>query len=495
MQLRIVDETGAPLPSGTTGNIEVWSDYLFSGYRNDPEETERSFTPDGWLRTGDVGFVDGGALTITGRLKATIIVNARKYSLESIEAPLRGMEGILRSQAVAAAVRDEGSTTDELAVFFVPRDETRVEELCRRILQQVGQGSGIPVKHFVPVGEADIPLTATGKIQRDELVRLYQSGVLQPHVLSRSGELSGDRRLTEPERWLTELWKKTLRLSFTPSLDDSFFALGGDSLASATLIFAVEDHFSCELPLEHFFRRPTIATLCYLILARSSSTSKPSARRADHGYRLLHKLQSYVGSWPADRMFADSLVVGVNRSGRRTPIFWVFQESKEFLQLGKHLGPDQPLYGMRSCVDIVEDYSTEVIETVCNRYLWEILPLPVKAPFFLGGNCQAGIFALALARRLRQIGRTPLLLILMEWSYSYGRYTEPTLLLYGDRSHTADIYQNTQLRLPNWREDFPNRTVAAIPGGHGEFFTDESVAPLVGVIREQISAYNDVNLP
>ena len=74
------------------------------------------------------------------------------------------------------------------------------------------------------------------------------------------------------------------------------------------------------------------------------------------------------------------------------------------------------------------------IETVCNRYLWEILALPVKTPFFVGGNCQGGILALALARRLKQIGRSPSLLILMEWTYSYGRYTQPTLLLYGDQS-------------------------------------------------------------
>jgi acyl-CoA synthetase (AMP-forming)/AMP-acid ligase II/acyl carrier protein len=490
MRLRIVDDAGAPLPSGKTGTIEVWSDNLFSGYRKDPEETERSFTPDGWLRTGDVGFVNGGELTITGRLKATIIVNARKYSLESIEAPLRGMEGISRSLAVAAAVRDEGSPTDELVVFFVPRDATMVEELCRRILQEVGERWGIPVKHFVPVGEADIPLTPTGKIRREELVHRYQSGILRRHVPSRSGESSADRPLSEPERWLADLWQRTLGLSFTPSREDSFFALGGDSLASSALIFAVEDRFACELPLEDFFLRPTIATLHDLIQDRSAASQSPR-RSADHGYHLLHKLQSYVGSWPGERMFADSLMVGLNRDGRRPPIFWVFQESKEFLQLGKHLGPDQPLYGMRSCVGIVsmKDHSADVIETVCNRYLWEILALPVQdVPFFLGGNCQAGIFALALARRLKQIRRTPSLLILAEWNYSYGRYAEPTLLLYGDRSRTAEIYQQRRPGPPNWQEDFPDRTVAAIPGGHGEFFTDENVGGLVEAIRKKIGA-------
>lgn len=143
---------------------------------------------------------------------------------------------------------------------------------------------------------------------------------------------------------------------------------------------------------------------------------------------------------------------------------------------------------MRSCVGIVgvKDYSTDVLETVCNRYLWEILALSVQAPFFAGGNCQGGIFALALARRLKQIGRTPSLLILMEWTYSYGRYTEPSLLLYGGQSHTAEIYLTAGRRTPNWREDFPERTVASIPGAHGQFFKDENIAGLAEVIRRHV---------
>lgn len=342
--IRIVDDEGMPLPLGTSGNIEVFSDQqLFSGYRSDPEQTDQSFTQDGWFKTGDIGLVEEGALTIVGRQKATIIVNARKFSLELIEAPLRPMEDIRRSLAAAAAVRSEGSSTDELAVFFVPRDDekTELDGLCRSILREIGQHFGIPVKHFVPVREADFPLTANGKIRRDELVRLYQSGILAPHVLARSDGSSAARALTDTERWLMELWQKVLKLEYLPWLDDDLFELGGDSLASAELIFAVEEKFSCELPVEAFFRRPTIATLGNLIEQHETAAqSKSPARSADGGYRLLHKLQSYTGSWPGERLFADSLVVGLNRGGRRTPIFWVFQDRDEFLQLAKHLGPD-----------------------------------------------------------------------------------------------------------------------------------------------------------
>ena len=68
---------------GTAGNIEVRSDtQLFAGYKNAPELNAQSFTPDGWFKTGDVGRVENDALTIVGRQKATIIVNAKKNSAE-----------------------------------------------------------------------------------------------------------------------------------------------------------------------------------------------------------------------------------------------------------------------------------------------------------------------------------------------------------------------------------------------------------------------------
>ena len=98
--LRAVDDAGNALPAGTPGNIEVWSDTkLFSGYRNDVELTQASFTADGWFKTGDVGIAAPGGLTITGRQKAMIIVNARNIALESIEAPARQLDGIWGSNS------------------------------------------------------------------------------------------------------------------------------------------------------------------------------------------------------------------------------------------------------------------------------------------------------------------------------------------------------------------------------------------------------------
>lgn len=270
--LRIVDERGSPLPSGAAGNIEIWSaEKLFSGYHNDPELTREAFTADGWFRTGDIGITAEGSLRITGRQKATIIVNSKNISLEWIEAPLRQLDGIYRSLVAAAPIRGADSATDELAVFFVPRLEGLeggLDGLCRRILRAVAQHSGVPVKHLVPLRETDFPLTPTGKVRRNDLVQFYQSGILQAHSPTRLTSVAVEAEATASQAWLVELWKGVLKLNHSPSLDDNFFDLGGDSLASVQLISAAEEKFSCDLPIEAFFERPTIANMHVLLTRR-----------------------------------------------------------------------------------------------------------------------------------------------------------------------------------------------------------------------------------
>jgi acyl carrier protein len=285
------------------------------------------------------------------------------------------------------------------------------------------------------------------------------------------------------------LWRTVLKLDREPSLKDNFFDLGGDSFASAELIAAVEEKFCCSLPIEAFFERPTIANMDLLLKERAAG-SAPAASPSG-GERLLRKLQSYTASWKGKRLFKDSLAVGFNTGGRLTPVVWVLQDFTEASQLAKHLGPDQPLYAMRSCVAIVapKDYSAEIIETVCNRYLWEILALPLGPEFILGGTCQGGILALSLARRLNQIERRPLFLALLEWSYSYGVYGEPTLLVYGEQSYTAELYRRPGGREPDWQRDFSQGMVAAIPGIHGEIaWKDNSVAALATILKERCAA-------
>ena len=311
--------------------------------------------------------------------------------------------------------------------------------------------------------------------------------MLAPHELSSAGNANVEHRITETQSWLIELWRRVLKLDRDPSLHENFFELGGDSLASAELIFAAEERFSCDLPLEAFFVQPTIATMDALLTqhtTRSPSYFLPPRPEARADSCISCRASS--GSWRGKRRVSRQPGHRIHTDGYRVPIFWILQDHGGAALLAKYLGPDQPLYAMRSCLGIInaKDYTAEVLETVCNRYLWEMFALQVGPTLVLGGTCQGGILALSIARRLKQIGQAPALLALLEWSYSYGSYSEPTLLVYGEESYTAQIYQRAETSRMNWREDFPRSVAVPIPGKHGELEgNDESVACLTKISK------------
>lgn len=78
MQMRIVRKDGSKVHQGEIGELQVSGPVLFPGYFNNQEETKKSYTEDGWFRTGDKGTIDtNGRLCLTGREKDLVIVNGQ----------------------------------------------------------------------------------------------------------------------------------------------------------------------------------------------------------------------------------------------------------------------------------------------------------------------------------------------------------------------------------------------------------------------------------
>lgn len=486
--VRIVGDRGEVVADGAIGEIEVLSPArMFDAYLGEPAATEASFTADGWFRTGDRGAIVDGEITIVGRQKAIIIVNGRNVALDAIETPLRTLPGIERAKVAAVPVRRPAARTDELAVFFVPAadDPEALRVLAGAILQATARATGVGVRHLVPLAAADFPLTATGKVRRDALAQGYLAGRWDRYVVPPTA--SATSAADGVETRLAAIWQAALGLGGLPGPQDDFFALGGDSLASSDIVFAVEESFGCVLPLTEFFATPTLAAMARIVdglTGRKRPATDPPAAGA-----LLHRIQAFTASWRGARRFPDALVIGANTTGSAPPLFWVFQNRSEFEELALCLGPDRPLYGMRSLAGVARmgDHAEEMLDTLANRYLWEILAIAPSGPIVLAGNCAGALLALHLARRLEQVGRAPALLVLLEWSFDRGRYDAPTLLLYGSDSVTAAIFAEPQTRGPDWRRDFPDRTVVAIPGTHGQFFTAANLPPLANALIEATS--------
>jgi long-chain acyl-CoA synthetase len=169
---RIVDPaTGAPVPTGQDGEVQIQGPNVMRGYYRLPEATAEAFTPDGFFRTGDMGRLDDdGHLYITGRIKEMLIIGGENVFPREIEEALNQHPSVQAS----AVIGKRDPMRGELPVAFVEVregqtfDETALKQWCRQRL------AGYKVPDEVRLVEA-LPRNPTGKIMRRDLKALLQS--------------------------------------------------------------------------------------------------------------------------------------------------------------------------------------------------------------------------------------------------------------------------------------------------------------------------------
>lgn len=177
-------------PAGTEGEIVVKSPGVMQGYYNNPEATKEVLMPGGWLRTGDLGFLDSaGYLYITGRLKDVIISGGENVVPSDIEEIVDQAPGIRYSAAVG--VESERLGTQRLFVVVEVRDPAQEQEafsrLAREIVQRVHQSRGHRPARVLLVKPQTIPKTSSGKIQRSRLAQMIAADELGDQVLHATG--------------------------------------------------------------------------------------------------------------------------------------------------------------------------------------------------------------------------------------------------------------------------------------------------------------------
>lgn len=161
----ILDDDGSPLGLGEVGEICLRGPQVMQGYWNHPEETAQVRTAQGWLRTGDMGVMDGrGSIRITDRKKDMIVVSGFKVFPNEIEDVLTLHPGVL--EAAAVGVRDERSG-EAVKVVIVRSDpdltEADVLAHCKQHL------TGYKMPRVVAFRSEPLPKTNIGKILRREL--------------------------------------------------------------------------------------------------------------------------------------------------------------------------------------------------------------------------------------------------------------------------------------------------------------------------------------
>ncbi|SCF22367.1 acyl-CoA synthetase [Micromonospora chokoriensis] len=163
--VRITDPTGAVLPTGGVGEIEVAGPNVFPGYHGRPEATAEAFTADGWFRSGDLGHLDAdGYLYISGRLKDMIISGGENiYPLE-LEQLLTEIDGV--TSAAVIGVPDERWGEVPWAILTVRDGASLDTDTVRACLDGRIARYKLP-KNVVIVDE--LPRTASGKVRKADL--------------------------------------------------------------------------------------------------------------------------------------------------------------------------------------------------------------------------------------------------------------------------------------------------------------------------------------
>lgn len=170
-EVRVVDpETLKEVPRGTEGEIWCRGETVMMGYYKDPDATADAITSEGWLRTGDLGVLDDDSyLTITGRLKEQLKIGGTNTSPIEIEQMLAAHPDVKSS--VVVGVPDE--RMGEVAWAFVELingADASAEDIIAHCSRSLADYKVPRQVHFV----TEFPLTATGKVQRNEVAKTAQ---------------------------------------------------------------------------------------------------------------------------------------------------------------------------------------------------------------------------------------------------------------------------------------------------------------------------------
>ncbi|MGG3280960.1 amino acid adenylation domain-containing protein [Paenibacillus solani] len=281
-EVRICDEAGNASAIGSVGLIHIKGRNVTRGYYKRDDVNKQTISPDGWLNTGDLGFLLEGRLFVTGRMKDVIFVNGQNVYPHDLEALISGLKGAEIGKTAIAAVQDTESKRDAIAVFIQHRGKTdKFVPLMFEVKKLLNGAAGLDIGFVVPIRR--IPKTTSGKIQRyvlaealregeyaevlAELAELETAAALELRDAESDDALSGDIDLelaTEVEQRIISIWREILKKDYI-NRKDSFLEQGGNSLKAAYAATRLQEAFGAELTLTELFVHDTVCSLARLL--------------------------------------------------------------------------------------------------------------------------------------------------------------------------------------------------------------------------------------
>jgi long-chain acyl-CoA synthetase len=159
-------QTGKDLPPNTPGELMIRGDNVMKGYYKDPDNTAKTLEPDGWMHTGDLGYLDpDGFVFVTGRIKELIIKGGENIAPREIDEALLKHPAVL--EAAAVGIPDANYGQEIMAcVVLKPGACCTLDELNAFTLSELGKYKMPKIIKFV----SDLPKGPSGKVQRLKLL-------------------------------------------------------------------------------------------------------------------------------------------------------------------------------------------------------------------------------------------------------------------------------------------------------------------------------------
>lgn len=410
-QVYLLDRFLNPVPVGLPGELYAGGDGLARGYLHRPDLTAERFVPHPFsqsaaaklFRTGDFArYLPDGTLEYIGRTDQQVKIRGFRVELGEVETALSRHEAV--AEVIVSAL-EEATGSRRLAAYLVLKENAALSASeCRNFLSQRLPEFMIPSSYVILEALPHLP---NGKVNRRALAGLG----LQ--VVAESAETSAPETLVELR--MKEIWEELLQVS-NVSIDDNFFDLGGHSLLAVRLFARIEKTFDVKLPVARLYGAPTIRQLAQVVDGESGYSEWYSLVVLQmHGKKppffIMHELGGCVGNYEV----------------------W-----------SKHLGTDQPFFGLRS-QGYGEREPFNRVEEMAAHYVEQIMTVQPNGPYYLGGYAFGGVVAFEVAQQLYAKGHRDIFLLLIntEAPRSDYRRVRPTPL----------FLLRFALNLPHWVRD------------------------------------------
>lgn len=426
-QLKIVDDFDQELPRGQVGEVCFKADNVISGYwRNEP--ASRDALRDGYMHTGDMGYVDDeGFLFLVDRKKDMVIVGGNNVCSREVEDTLHQHPAV--DQCAVIGIPDP-IWGEAVRAIVVPRAGRKVSErelidFCEGLIGRYKRPGSIMFAD-------ELPKLATGKVNKPLLRDRY--GVAPTSTVRAAATERPTMTEDGATALVTRIWESAFgRSPIGPH--DSFFDLGGDSLLGVELSLEIQRATEREIPVFQFYESPTIAGTVALLTANSPVSYSPLVKLRD--------------------------------GDTRQPLFIVHGRGGGVISLtalANRIDHDGAIYGLQARGFGRSEAALTRVEDMAKIYLDAIRSVRPHGPYCLAGFSFGGLVAVEMTRMLQAAGEATAAPILIDTPVHINRW--PQQQWHRFMLQWLERWQGEGAKLPNQAQEPFDKLIEGIASYH-----------------------------